>query len=134
VPPRLTPGGSMAESRTLTGSSIRYDHPVVVTGGSGFVGRDVVRLLVEGGCPDVRSVDRAGAQPCAGARAIALDLLRDDLAPAFDGAGTVFHLAGCQYHSTLAPHPYDLPFAAVNVTGTARVLEAARAAGVARLV
>jgi dTDP-glucose 4,6-dehydratase len=95
-----------------------------------------VRLLGEGGCPDVRVVDIAGggARPAGATCAVALDIRRDDLAAVFRGARTVIHLAACQYHSTLAANRYDLPFAAVNVAGTRRVLEAARAAGVARVV
>jgi dTDP-glucose 4,6-dehydratase len=46
----------------------------------------------------------------------------------------VVHLAACQYHTPLAPTTYRLPFHAVNVEGTRRVLEAAAAAGVEALV
>ena len=101
--------------------------PVVVTGGARLLGREVVRQLVAPfsaplSAPlatplarkgaDVRVVDlQAVAIPAEGSvRAYRLDLRRDDLAPAFTGARTVFHLAACQYHSPLAPTTYRLPF------------------------
>jgi dTDP-glucose 4,6-dehydratase len=110
---------------------VHYDSPVVVTGGAGLVGRDVVAQLVAGGCPDIRVVDMdapADRGP-APVRSHRMDLRSDDLAPAFDGAGTVLHLAACQYHSPLARSTHGLPFAAVNVEGTRRTLEAARRGG-----
>lgn len=123
----------MGESQLVTPPvqpPIRYDAPVVVTGGAGLLGRDVVRLLAECGCPDIRVVDM-DAPPDAGGGAVRshrLDLRHDDLRSAFDGARTVVHLAACQYHSTLAPTTYGLPFHAVNVEGTRRALDAARQA------
>ncbi len=110
--------------------------PVVVTGGAGLVGRELVHQLAEEGCRDIRVVD-VRAIPAAEegpVHAHRLDLRRDDLVPAFAGAKTVFHLAACQYHSPLAPTTYQLPFHAVNVQGTRRTLEAARQAGVTTFV
>ena len=37
--------------------ALRYHHPVVVTGGAGFLGLEVVRQLRAAGCRDVRVVD-----------------------------------------------------------------------------
>ena len=110
--------------------------PVVVTGGAGLVGREVVRLLVAEGCRDIRIVDLQSVAVPLGepVRAHRLDLRCDDLAPAFTGAETVFHLAACQYHSPLAPTTYGLPFASVNVEGTRRTLAAARQAGATTFV
>jgi dTDP-glucose 4,6-dehydratase len=115
---------------------VRYEAPVAVTGGAGLLGREVVRELADGGCRDIRVVDPlAPADTHGGAvRHWSLDIQRDDLLPAFAGAGAVFHLAACQYHSPLARTTYALPFAAVNVEGTRRVLEAAGRARVSALV
>jgi GDP-4-dehydro-6-deoxy-D-mannose reductase len=67
---------------------------VLVTGGSGFVGRHLAALLVEGGC-STWSLDRRGGQP-AGTTAITADL-RDPEAAARAVAESrpdqVFHLA-----------------------------------------
>jgi len=105
--------------------------PVAVTGGAGLLGREVVRQLTGEGCIDVRVVDvQAATFPAGGpVSAYGLDILRHDLATAFAGAKTVFHLAACQYHSPLAATTYRLPFEAVNVEGTRRALAAARQAG-----
>lgn len=123
---------------TPAADPIRYDHPVAVIGGAGFVGSDVVRQLLLGGAGDVRVVD---LQPVAGplaespaVRAFRRDIRTDDLSEPLRGARTVLHLAACQYHSPLAPTTYDLPFHEVNVDGTRRVLEAAIAQRVERLV
>jgi dTDP-glucose 4,6-dehydratase len=113
-----------------------YDAPVVVTGGGGLLGREVVPRLLAGGCRDIRVIDRRpgvglGAP---GVRHHVMDIRSDDLASAFAGARTLLHLAACQYHSPLARTTYGLPFAEINVNGTRRTLEAARRAGVATIV
>ncbi|HEY2736711.1 MAG TPA: NAD(P)-dependent oxidoreductase, partial [Polyangiales bacterium] len=120
-------------------STRRYDHPVAVTGGAGFLGREVVRQLQRQGCPDIRVVDiqpfdSTGVVGLRGVREFRLDLRHGDMSRAFDGAKTVLHLAACQYHTPLARSTYQLPFFPVNVDGTRRVLEAAERAGVERLV
>lgn len=46
--------------------SIRYDHPVDVIGGAGFVGSEAVRQLLAAGAGDVRVID---CQPATGALA-----------------------------------------------------------------
>jgi dTDP-glucose 4,6-dehydratase len=113
----------------------RYDHAVVVTGGAGFLGREVVRQLQHAGCADIRVIDIEpfGIAP-AGVRSFRLDIRTADMAEAMAGAKTVLHLAACQYHTPLASSTYALPFFEVNVDGTRRVLEAAELAGVQRLV
>ncbi len=115
---------------------MRIDGPVVVTGGAGFLGAEVLRQLQALSCSDVRVIDVApfpGAVP-ERVRFFRGDLRSFDMTEAFAGAKTVLHLAACQYHTPLAKRTYDLPFFEVNVEGTRRVIEAAVGAKAARLV
>lgn len=110
--------------------------PVVVTGGAGFLGKEVLAQLGAQGCTDIRVIDVApfeGELP-KGVRFFQQDLRTADMSEAFDGAKTVLHLAACQYHTPLAKSTYDLPFFEVNVDGTRRVVEAAERAKLERLV
>lgn len=114
----------------------RVTGPVVVTGGAGFLGREVLSQLVAQGVDDVRLVDLVpfeGKLP-KGARFFQADLRWADLDEAFQGAKTVLHLAACQYHTPLAKSTYDLPFFEVNVDATRRVIEAAEKAKAERHV
>ena len=105
---------------------------VAITGATGFVGRHVARLLVERG-HRVRALvrDPAHAPFSSGA---ALELIHGDLADRgavaalVAGADAVVHLVGIITERGAAT------FAAVHVEGTRRVVEAALAAGVRRLV
>jgi dTDP-glucose 4,6-dehydratase len=116
-------------------ASADIEGPVVVTGGAGFLGVAVVEKLLAGGASEVRVVDIVPARAKdARVRHFHADLRSDDLGPAFAGARTVLHLAGCQYHTPLAKSTYALPFFEVNVDGTRRVIEAAEKGGAKRLV
>jgi UDP-glucose 4-epimerase len=99
----------------------------VVTGGAGFIGSNLVDALLERG-DDVTVVDNlsSGKREFVGASATFQEQdVRDELS--FDGADVVFHLAAQADVQTSMQRPeFD---AAVNVVGTVRVLEAARAAG-----
>jgi UDP-glucose 4-epimerase len=113
----------------------------VVTGGAGFIGSHMVDLLLDGGY-EVRVVD-----DLSGGRELNLQHRRDDPAlrcewvdiraiepgsATFAGAELVFHFAGIGDIVPSIERPLD--YMDVNVQGTVRVLEAARAAGVRKLV
>src|SRR5215813_7842837 len=106
---------------------------VFVTGGSGFVGRNLIRALVARG-DEVRALARSDASVRAvealGAKAVKGDL--DDvgaMTEAMRKATLVFH-AAAQTDLTGSREQ----FYKVTVTGTENVLAAARAAGVKRVV
>jgi dihydroflavonol-4-reductase len=107
---------------------------VLVTGATGFVGGLVLQGLVRAGRP-ARALVRKPADrerlPVGGVE-LALGNLGDEeaLARAADGCETVYHLAGV--NRLCLPDP--APLYRVNVEGTRRVLDAARRAGVRRVV
>ena len=98
---------------------------LAVTGGTGFVGRHLLRLAVAEG-HTARALARSAQAPEPGVTWIAGTLA----APAglCDGADAVIHLAGVVNATT------PDAFLAGNVAGTASILSAAAAAGVARFV
>jgi nucleoside-diphosphate-sugar epimerase len=110
--------------------------PVVVTGGAGFLGGVVVERLLAGGVTDIRVIDIVPASTPADARVrhFTLDIRKGRLDEPFEGARTVLHLAACQYHTPVARTTYELPFFEINVDGTRRVLDAAKAGGARHLV
>ncbi len=102
----------------------------LVTGASGFVGRHLVRRLLQEDWTvvafDCRPTEAAGI-----ASAVAADILdRDALARAAKGADVVFHLAAAVGSAVTDPGE----FRRVNVLGTEAVLDAAMAADVRRFV
>jgi len=105
--------------------------PTLVTGASGFIGWHVARLLLEKG-HRVRALTRSGSQ----VRELDVEIVTGDLrnpeslARAVQGCGLVFHIAAD--YRLWAKRPEEL-FAS-NVQGTQNLLEAARAAGVERVV
>jgi nucleoside-diphosphate-sugar epimerase len=106
---------------------------VLVTGGTGFIGRHLCRRLAAEGCRvRVLCRDAGGLGDLAGSvEPAAGDVTRPrSLAPALAGADTVYHLA-----SALGATPYGPEgFLAVNAEGTRNLLAAARAAGARRVV
>ncbi|MGB5808994.1 MAG: NAD-dependent epimerase/dehydratase family protein [Polyangiales bacterium] len=107
----------------------------LVTGGNGYVGKHLVRRLVELGC-NVRSLDLApSSHGIEAARSIVGDVRSlGDMANACDGVDSVFHTAAVINTLTLARpsvrrHVYD-----VNVRGTETVIRACEAAGVKKLI
>lgn len=104
-----------------------------VTGGSGFVGGALIRVLVGRGVP-VRALARSAASQAAvqaaEAEPVAGDL--DDVAAlerGMAGCDVAFHAAAIVTTSGRRDEMFR-----VNVEGTQRVLDAARAAGVRRVV
>jgi dihydroflavonol-4-reductase len=107
---------------------------VLVTGGTGFVGGLVLARLVAEGRP-VRALVRrpADREQLPDPRVeLALGDLRDEesLARAADGCAVVYHLAGVNQLCLPDPAPLYL----VNVEGTRHMLQAAKRAGVRRVV
>lgn len=113
--------------------------PVLVTGGTGFIGSRLALRCLEEGAPvrvlgqentpteaeNRRTLEEAGAEVLLGS---VTDLSSLDRAVA--GVDTVFHLAAVQHEMNVP----DSHFREVNVEGTRRLLESSVAAGVDRFV
>jgi dTDP-glucose 4,6-dehydratase len=109
---------------------------ILVTGAAGFLGREVVRLLVERGLA-VRAVDivEDSTPPPPGVERATGDLTDPAVCrAAVAGAEAVVHAAAVQFHSPGVPRFRIEPFFQRNVAMTRHLLEAAAAAGVGRLV
>jgi len=104
---------------------------VAVTGVSGFLGQRLLPLLDASPHVD-RIIGLDIRDPARRARKMEfhrVDVLGTDLAPYLRDVGSIVHLA-----AALGPLPDDVLFTRVNVDGTRRVLEAASAAGVKKVV
>ena len=108
--------------------------PVLVTGGTGFVGRAILeRLLEDGESPKAlaRSEASAGALAELGAEPMRGDVLDPEaLAAAMRGCGLVYHAAGANAFCLRDPSPMF----EVNVRGSENVVRAAAQAQVKRVV
>jgi dihydroflavonol-4-reductase len=106
----------------------------LVTGATGFVGSAVARRLLRDG-HQVRVLARAGSDR-RNLEGLAVEVVEGDLTrpasllPACEGCDALFHAAAD--YRLWAPDPNDLYRA--NVEGTRAILEAARTAGVPRIV
>lgn len=113
----------------------------LVTGGCGFIGSHLVERLVSDGHEVVvldnlatgRHQNLAGLPSDARATVAELDVAdHEAIRPRFAGVDAVFHLAGLADIVPSIVRP--LEYHRANVDGTVSVLEAARAAGVPRIV
>lgn len=112
---------------------------ILVTGGAGFIGSTLVRWLIGRG-HQVRVLDNlsTGRRENLAPLGPALELVRGDirdrplLAQAIEGAEVVFHLAAMISVSQSVEQPLEA--LDINVAGTVGLLEAARHAGVRRVV
>src|SRR5687767_10113183 len=104
---------------------------VVITGVSGFLGQAVLRRLAGSSAVEKLvglDVREPGFRP-RGLQFHLVDVAGSDLRPLFEGADVLVHLAGV--HDAI---PDEDLMARVNVGGTKRVLEAAAAGGVNKVV
>jgi nucleoside-diphosphate-sugar epimerase len=101
---------------------------LAVTGGTGFVGSHLLRLAIEQGY-DVRALSRGWKPPEDEIAWVDGALDRPEtLLKLCSGADAVIHVAGAINASSRAA------FEAINVAGTANMIDAARKAGVRRFV
>lgn len=111
---------------------------VLVTGGAGFIGSNLVKQLLQDG-NDVVVLDnlmsgyRGNLDPYPGVRFIEGDV-RDEtvVADAMQGIEVVFHLAASVGNKRSIDYP--LTDAGINVIGTLNILEAARHSGVRKII
>jgi UDP-glucose 4-epimerase len=111
---------------------------VLVTGGAGFIGSNIVRLLVAEGhgvtvLDNLSSGYEANLHPFSGIRFVRGDV-RDIEAvrTTMEGAEAVFHLAASVGNKRSIDNPIE--DSEINVLGTLKVLEAARGCGVRKVV
>ena len=111
---------------------------VLVTGGAGFIGSNIVRLLAEETSADVVVLDDLSSGYRANLDGLPVTLIEGDVCDpeavgrAVDGCDTVFHLAASVGNTRSIDHP--VRDSEINVIGTLRVLEAARAAATGKIV
>lgn len=101
---------------------------VAVTGAAGLIAQRLMPRLA----PDWRIVGLDVREPARRARGVEIrlvDVARSDLKPVLAGADVLVHLA-----SVVDPIPDEALMARVNVHGTHRVLEAASAVGIGKVV
>ena len=113
-------------------------HSALVTGGGGFIGSNLARLLLDEGygvaiLDNFLSGYRANVEALPNARLIVGDVRDPDaVAEAIAGADVVFHLAASVGNTRSIERPIE--DSEINVIGTLRVLEAARAHDVGKIV
>jgi 3beta-hydroxy-delta5-steroid dehydrogenase/steroid delta-isomerase len=110
----------------------------LVTGGAGFLGRNLVKALLEGGCKVTALINRTALD----LQHPNLTLVRGDIAKSSDmdrvckGIDTVFHTAAsiALLGGRFASAKYKQDAWRVNVEGTQNIIDACQAQGVQRLI
>ena len=111
---------------------------VLVTGGAGFIGSNLVRLIRNETSADVVVLDDLSSGYPDNLDGVSVELVRGDVrnigdvAAAMSGCDTVFHLAASVGNTRSIDDP--IKDSQVNVLGTLHVLESARHAGVGKVV
>lgn len=110
-------------------------HKVLVTGVAGFIGSNLASRLLSAG-HEVVGIDNLAygrmEQVPQGVDFRKLDIRSKDIWGAFDGIDTVFHLAA--KNDLLACQEDPVETMDINIHGTANIFEAARRAGVKKVV
>jgi UDP-glucose 4-epimerase len=110
----------------------------LVTGGAGFIGSNLVRLLLDEGHDVVVLDNLTSGYERNLERFRGVPFVRGDIrdaasvAQAIRGVEVVFHMAASVGNTRSIEHPID--DSEINVIGTLRILEAARAAGCRKVV
>jgi UDP-glucose 4-epimerase len=110
---------------------------VLITGGAGFIGSSIATQLSSAGA-EVVILDnlstgyRVNTDGLPGVRLVEMDIRDVAVEAALEGVDTVFHLAASVGNKRSIDDPIN--DAQINVIGTLRVIEAARKAGVRKVV
>ncbi|HMF56806.1 MAG TPA: SDR family NAD(P)-dependent oxidoreductase [Pyrinomonadaceae bacterium] len=110
----------------------------LVTGGAGFIGSNITRALVEEGrevvvLDNLSSGYERNLEELRGVEFVRGDVRDEELVrKIMDGVDVVFHLAASVGNTRSIEQPVD--DSEINVIGTLRILEAARQAGVRKIV
>jgi UDP-glucose 4-epimerase len=111
---------------------------VLVTGGAGFIGSNVARLVLEETGAEVVVLDDLSSGYRTNLEGLPVTFIEGDVRDpatvhrAIDGCDTVFHLAASVGNTRSIDDP--IRDSEINVLGTLRVLEAARRAGTSKIV
>jgi len=109
---------------------------VLITGIAGFLGSSLARRLLEEGSYDISGLDNLSwgqkENVPDGVRFFRADIREEAIEPFFQGVEVVFHLAAKNCISDCQTDPGET--ADINIGGTVRVLEAARRAGVRKVI